>query len=868
MDNEVLNQLPYYKKKSVNDLARYMRNRSDTDIPAYTMLIGAGCSITSGVKSAGTIINDWKQEISESNNISSSDELDKFLKKQSWYDERYAYSCLFEKQYDQQSQRRAFIERIVSDKAPSIGYAYLVKLIEQCYVNTVFTTNFDDLLNEAFYRFASNRIRPIVCAHDSAISSITVTSKRPKIIKLHGDYLFENIKNTTRETESLDANMHNKFMEFAKDFGLVVIGYSGTDRSIMDILTQLVKNDEYFKNGIYWCVRKGDSISDELARFLWKDRVYTVEIDGFDELMAELNDQLNEGRLPIEGAMLSTLRQKELIKSLTANESIKKTKSSIITRDIQELGVSIERNIEADFFSLNSRKNLEQRNYSPYYRDNPRHKRPIDTLDSEGKEKICCIRDLMFAKKWDDALSAIDENLHIKTSSDMKEELLLAKMDCLQAKKNPKENAVLEVLTELIKINPEREKYYVDACDYSKSFEDKVIFIDNALSRYPRDSFLLNKKGSLYMEQSLTLEPNENVDKAIEIFLNSLNEKPSISNPAIRNLITLYKKKYRSNPAEKSKKISDLVNKYIPQDSANASYNQLCLEYRNELHHSDEDLEKLLKESHKKSRLSDSPIQWEKNTLTYASYLYEHEKEIEADKIMKEYEKNYEPSSDYNSKKIELILSETDANLEDVIDKLEKEHYNYSDITNLIQLYSITKKTEKLEKFIEDYKNDEDIMMFYYHETKNYETYTKIVEDKYLKKNKPLLEGMLCCYLYACIKLKKWENAYQIAKKYYDNPVTFREPIAINYYLLSKMKEPATKITDKIQNKILENKDCMENNVLACAYAMIGDKDKALDCIEKWLKHHRIDKYEMGEWPALESLYDDERFKKIMGLNA
>ena len=866
MNNEVLNQLPYYKKKSVNDLARYMRNRSDTDIPSYTMLIGAGCSITSGVKSAGTIIDDWKREISESNNISY-EKIDEYLQKQSWYDERYAYSCLFEKQYDQQSQRRAFIERIVSDKAPSIGYAYLVKLIENCYVNTVFTTNFDDLLNEAFYRFASNCIRPIVCAHDSAISSITVTSKRPKIIKLHGDYLFENIKNTTRETESLDVNMHNKFMEFAKDFGLVVIGYSGTDRSIMDILTQLIKDDEYFKNGIYWCVRKGDSISDELARLLWKDRVYTVEIDGFDELMAELNDRLNEGRLPIEGAMLSTLRQKELIKSLTANESIKKTDSSIIKRNIQELDVLIEKNIEADFFSLNSRKNLEQRSYSPYYRDNPRHKRPIDMLDSEGKEKVCCIRDLMFARKWDDALGAIDENLHIITSSDMKEELLLAKMECLQAKKNLKENAVLDVLTELIKINPEREKYYVDACYYSKSFEDKVAFINKALDLYPRDSFLLNKKGSLYMERSQTLEPNEDVDKAIEIFLNSLKEKPSISNPAIRNLMMLYQKKYYSNPVETSQKISELVNEYKPQDSANASYNQLCLEYSKELHYSDENLGNLLKESYEKSKLSDSPVEWEKNTLTYASYLYKHEKGAEADEIMEKYEKSYEPSSDYNSKKIELILLETDANLENVIDKLEKEHYNYSDITNLIQLYAITKKTEKLEKFIEEYKNDEDIMMFYYHETKKYDIYINEVKDKYLEQKKPLQEGMLCSYLYACIKLKKCEDAYQIAKKYYDNPVTFREPIAINYYLLSRMKDPTTKIDDKIRKKILEKKDCMENNVLACAYAMIGDKNNALDCIEKWLKHHRICKYDMREWPAFESLYEDKRFKEIMGLN-
>jgi hypothetical protein len=55
-----------------------------------------------------------------------------------------------------------------------------------------------------FHQFSD--LRPIVCAHDSAISSITITSKRPKIIKLHGDYLFDDIKSTVRETESLEEN--------------------------------------------------------------------------------------------------------------------------------------------------------------------------------------------------------------------------------------------------------------------------------------------------------------------------------------------------------------------------------------------------------------------------------------------------------------------------------------------------------------------------------------------------------------------------------------------------------------------------------------------------------------------------------------
>src|SRR5262249_27380890 len=154
-------------------------------------------------------------------------------------------------------------------KQPSLGYAYLIRLIEKHFFNTVFTTNFDDLLNEAFHQFSDER--PIVCAHDSSIMSVTVTSKRPKIVKLHGDYLFDDIKSTVRETESLEENTKSKFTEFAKDHGLVVVGYSGHDRSVMDVLHALLKRDEYLKHGIYWCLRPGDTVSEELTKLLWKD---------------------------------------------------------------------------------------------------------------------------------------------------------------------------------------------------------------------------------------------------------------------------------------------------------------------------------------------------------------------------------------------------------------------------------------------------------------------------------------------------------------------------------------------------------------------------------------------------------------------
>lgn len=86
------------------------------------------------------------------------------------------------------------------------------------YFNTIFTTNFDQLVELALLQ-ADLKLNPIVCSHDASIASIPVVSNRPKVIKLHGDFLFDDIKTTLQETARLERNMENKFEEFLKILG-------------------------------------------------------------------------------------------------------------------------------------------------------------------------------------------------------------------------------------------------------------------------------------------------------------------------------------------------------------------------------------------------------------------------------------------------------------------------------------------------------------------------------------------------------------------------------------------------------------------------------------------------------------------------
>ena len=273
-------------EKTAEHLMHLIMTRNG-EVPNFSLLLGSGASATSGVKTAQEMIVEWHKLLF--NRSGSDANHQDWLANQNWFKHEDEYSILFEAIYDRPSQRRVYVEECIKRAHPSWGYVYLTNLLSTRFFGVVFTTNFDDLINEACYLY-SDGLRPIVAAHDSAIQGIRVTFGRPKIIKLHGDFLYDNIKNTLAELETLETNTKRKLNQFAQEYGLVVLGYNGRDRSVMDTLELLLRDEENYKQGVYWCLRRGATKSGRLESLLRRDRVYLVEVDGFDEFMADLHE--------------------------------------------------------------------------------------------------------------------------------------------------------------------------------------------------------------------------------------------------------------------------------------------------------------------------------------------------------------------------------------------------------------------------------------------------------------------------------------------------------------------------------------------------------------------------------------------------
>lgn len=561
-----------HKMRTVKDLVSYISLKENRDTSNYSIFLGAGASRSSGISTAFELIVEWMEELYERYNYkkfkldeSYEDDIHNryrelklyFEREQaSWFDATNPYSSLFEKKFDLAPQRRRFIEQEVDGKLPSIGYAYLVSLVKNNYFNSIFTTNFDDLINEAFYQL-SNR-RPIVCAHDSSVHSISVTSQRPKIIKLHGDYLFEDIKSTLRETESLENNTKDKLIEFCKEYGLIVVGYSGNDRSIMDTLEYLIKSESYLKNGIYWCMREDDEINPKLKSFFWKDGVYPVIIKGFDEFFNNLHRELLSSTRVFN--TYGESKQQKIIQQIIRNKEDFDDEN--IKKDIEFL----EYESETQSLSAIISEGIYDGNESPENKATIQdHKNflEIDKIASNNLEE---------AYK-----NSVDYYLEAK--SDSLKTLWLAKLIDFSRRLNLYSDYD-KWAEELIKLDVNNFNYYLPKIRSFKNLKERMLEIELEAykTRFAKDFEYLNYVIDLRFKVLNNYKSYSNdksfINHSLELIESSLKLEPSLSNNSwlhkINAFYCLYKISYSKEDREeiKKKSISSIsVAKGINKDS-------------------------------------------------------------------------------------------------------------------------------------------------------------------------------------------------------------------------------------------------------------------------------------------------------------
>jgi NAD-dependent SIR2 family protein deacetylase len=240
---------------------RTLKENTDT---GHVFLLGAGASISSGIQSAGDCIWEWKKNIFITKNPSLSHQYREYKSEtvqrsiQRWLDNEGAYpkegsvdeySFYALRAYPIDDTRRKYFENICRGREPHLGYKLLCLLAKYGMVKSVFTTNFDGLVEKAAHQTG---LTPIAVSLDTSDRIHRAASSSELLtVALHGDFKYGPLKNTGPELDTQHDTFISALEQHLYDKHLIIIGYSGRDQSLMNALKKA-----YSKPGagmLFWC---------------------------------------------------------------------------------------------------------------------------------------------------------------------------------------------------------------------------------------------------------------------------------------------------------------------------------------------------------------------------------------------------------------------------------------------------------------------------------------------------------------------------------------------------------------------------------------------------------------------------------------
>ena len=291
------------------DFAQFLRTYQ-IRAPGIGWLVGAGGSAAGGVPTATDMIWDFKRLLyctAEHVSLESCADLgDPILRErlQRYFDARGGlppagaddeYAAYFEAAYPAAADRRRYIDQAVLHGTPSYGHLALAALMAIGRVQLLWTPNFDRLIEDAAARIFGTSARLVTATLDTAGVALEALNdgRWPLLGKLHGDFQSVRLKNTPAELRQQDARLREGLAAACQRFGLVVVGYSGRDASIMEALEVWLTAADAFPGGLFWLHKQGTPPLAHVTRLI--DRAVAAGVDAhvipittFDEVMADV----------------------------------------------------------------------------------------------------------------------------------------------------------------------------------------------------------------------------------------------------------------------------------------------------------------------------------------------------------------------------------------------------------------------------------------------------------------------------------------------------------------------------------------------------------------------------------------------------
>lgn len=291
---------------SADDFARRFSSRTAN----LMWFLGAGASAAAGIPTASDMVWDFKRRLYISQRRGMDKAVDDLATPsvttllQSHVDSLGnlppadapdEYAALFEAVFPSEIDRRTYIDSKVSGAKPSYGHIALAGFLQADLARLVWTTNFDPLVEDACAQvYGSTGPLTLVTLNSAEMAAQQIAVGRwPIEIKIHGDFRSRRLKNTDDELRHQDLQLRRCLVDACRRWGLIVVGYSGRDSSVMEVLEQALEEPNAFPMGLFWLHRGSSPPYPRVIDLIRKavdssTEAAIIRIENFDETMRDL----------------------------------------------------------------------------------------------------------------------------------------------------------------------------------------------------------------------------------------------------------------------------------------------------------------------------------------------------------------------------------------------------------------------------------------------------------------------------------------------------------------------------------------------------------------------------------------------------
>jgi len=293
-------------KEAVSALVPLLR---PTEESCPLILLGAGASFRSGVPTAAEAVKQIARLVYAENELGKTrppervkpSEWEPWLQSFPWFihgADRLAENFPLAVEHllvPAEFRKQTLLELMRPRNGLSAGYKVLSDFVMRGLIRTILTTNFDTCVPDAL-KERQPHIRHIHEVNRGAgdYDQFNVFSKC-QVVWLHGRAEQYSDKNSSGEINTVDAQLMALLRPLLDSSPIIVIGYRGTEPSVMDGLFAQAKQGRMdFAHGVYWCIRHGEMPHpnvEALARRIGSN-FRLLQVDGFDELFHDLSNEL------------------------------------------------------------------------------------------------------------------------------------------------------------------------------------------------------------------------------------------------------------------------------------------------------------------------------------------------------------------------------------------------------------------------------------------------------------------------------------------------------------------------------------------------------------------------------------------------